>query len=419
LRRRARAPLAGVALALSVAGCSYPRLIDEGAVDEAYLQRVIDTTSRVRGVPLAQPLRWTLLTDEEQRARLRAEVASVDSELEVELTVWRAFGLLPDGYGTDEVADLLGDQVAAHYDTKTKTFYLVSRPADWTMMSWLLEKDLESEFVACHEITHALQDLRYDLEAFQGTDLSSDEALARGAVVEGDATYYGLIGMLDGAVPDPTLAVQTLELDAEMVASLAAEADEDASPIIMESLLFKYFAGFTLLQRLGAGQLEEVWRDPPRSTEQVLHPEKYVAREAPVAIALGEVALPAGWALLKEDTLGELGLGILLRELVGPPFGDDEVTHDDVRRAAEGWGGDRFRVYRAAGGELALAWALRFDAPADALEFVELYRLRARGREDRPASLCALVGERAVAVVEAPTGEVLRAIAPAALSSTP
>lgn len=414
-----RAPLAGVALVLCVAGCSYPRLIDEGKVDEPYLQRVIDTTSRVRGVPLDEPLRWQLLTVEEQRARLRDEVAAVDSDVQVELTVWKAFGLIDPAYGAADLAELLGDQVAAHYDTKTKTFYLVPRPDGWTMMGWLLEKDIENEFVACHEITHALQDLRYGLEGFQGAGLSSDEALARGAVVEGDATYHGLVAMLDGAVPSPDEAVQALALDADMVASLAADAGEGAPAIIMETLLFRYLGGFTLLQHLGPERLEEVWRDPPRSTEQVLHPEKYVAREAPVEVSLGEVTLPEGWSLVKEDTLGELVIGILLRQAVGGPDADgDEVTVEDANAAAAGWGGDRFRVYRS-GERLTLTWALRFDTPADAVEFVELYRLRARGRGDGAASLCALMGERAVAVVEAPTGDVLRAIAPAALGSSP
>lgn len=411
--------LPALSILLALAGCSYPRLIEDDEVDEAYLQRVIDTTSRVRGVPLAKPLLWKLISDEEQRARLRAEVASVDSEVDVELTVWKAFGLVDPAYSTADVAELLGDQVAAHYDTKTKTFYLVPRPGDWSMMGWLLEKDIENEFVACHEITHALQDVKYDLETFQGTGLSSDEALARGAVVEGDATYYGLVGMLDGAVPDPTQAVQTLELDADMVASLAADADEDAPTVLMESLLFKYFGGFTLLQRVGAEGIEGVWKDPPRSTEQVLHPEKYQAREAPIAITLAEVTLPEGWSLVKEDTLGELAIQILLRQVVGweYPDSDDEVTADDASSAAAGWGGDRFRVYRS-GADLALAWALRFDTPLDAADFVRLYRLRAGTLEDRPAAICTLVGDRGVVVVEARSGEVLQAIAPAALNAS-
>lgn len=405
---RAAAALATLALVVAVGqGCSYPRVIDEGRVDEAYLERLIGRTAAARGIALGDaPLRWELLTDEQQRARLRAAIAEVASDTEVQLTTWRAFGLVEPGFDAERLAELVLRQVAAHYDPRTKTFYLVERPrasGQARLASWLLERDLEQEFVVCHEVVHALQDRRHDLERFLEGAAGADAALARRAVVEGDATYFGLAALFAG--------VQGVDLDALEVDPAMLDDDlgdlEGAPPVVVEGLLFPYLGGLRLLQALGAAR-EQVWSRPPRSTEQVLHPEKYRADEPPVRVVLGAGAPPPGWSLVAEDTLGEALLRVLLRQA-------PDVHRAEADRGAAGWGGDAYRVYRGPGGALALAWALQFDTPADAREFVDLYRRRARALPPSLSSLCALHGPRGAVVVEAPSGEVLAAIAPVAL----
>jgi hypothetical protein len=101
---------------------------------------------------------------------------------------------------------------------------------------------------------------------------------------------------------------------------------------------------------------------PPASTEQVLHPEK---RHEPFqAIHLGALraALPAGCEFDFEDTLGELGISVMLRDLDpdGPPD------------AWEGWDGDRWVAARC-GGRREFVWLTAWDSEADADAFASAY----------------------------------------------
>ena len=131
-----------------------------------------------------------------------------------------------------------------------------------------------------------------------------------------------------------------------------------------DHLMQPYLAGLTLCRaawaRGGAAALREAWASPPESTEQVLHPERFFAREAPRRV-VPLFAPPAGARLLSEGTLGEL----LLRSLLEP----------GAESAAEGWGGDGWRLY-GSGARTLLLWRSEWDTPADAREFETALRAR-------------------------------------------
>jgi hypothetical protein len=144
-------------------------------------------------------------------------------------------------------------------------------------------------------------------------------------------------------------------------------ADLAGSPRwFQDTLLFSYFAGFEfcLSVRRTGGQalLDHAFKtDPPRSSEQILHPEKWHAqRDDPVIVHLPDLssALP-GWSKAAEAQLGELSI----RTLLWPA-----MKHERAVRAAAGWGGDRFAVYQKADARL-LVWVTEWDTEADAREF--------------------------------------------------
>jgi hypothetical protein len=101
-----------------------------------------------------------------------------------------------------------------------------------------------------------------------------------------------------------------------------------------------------------------MYRDPPASTEQILHPGKYLHRDYPTAILPPE--LPEGYRILVSNVLGELGVSIVLEANLGP-------DHDPA--AVEGWDGDRVLLIRSPTGGLLLAWYTTWDTPEDAEEF--------------------------------------------------
>src|SRR5205814_2053342 len=101
---------------------------------------------------------------------------------------------------------------------------------------------------------------------------------------------------------------------------------------------------------------------PPRSTEQIIHPEKYLAREQPIEVALPDLAaaLGPGWTQLRSDVLGELDLRILLEQFIDPAV---------AAKGAEGWGGDRFSLLESTNGQLALLISTVWDSDDEAGEF--------------------------------------------------
>jgi hypothetical protein len=118
-----------------------------------------------------------------------------------------------------------------------------------------------------------------------------------------------------------------------------------------------YLAGLSFVRHLeregGWAAIREAWRQPPRSTEQVLHPEKYAGREEPKLVELGPGAVPPGGRLLAEGVLGE----VLVRTLL-----------DGDEAAAAGWGGDRYAVWDV-GARTLLVWRSLWDSEPDRREF--------------------------------------------------
>ena len=99
-----------------------------------------------------------------------------------------------------------------------------------------------------------------------------------------------------------------------------------------------------------------VYAKLPASTEQILHPEKYLKGELPVAVPAP--ATPQGTSKLAEGTLGELRTRLLLARCSKTPA-----------VGGWGWGGDRYVVAEAAEQRLVLAWSTEWDSEGDAMRF--------------------------------------------------
>jgi uncharacterized membrane protein len=134
--------------------------------------------------------------------------------------------------------------------------------------------------------------------------------------------------------------------------------------VVRDQLVEPYIAGIAFARavwaRGGPEALRDAWGRPPSSMEQVLHPERFFAAEAPRHVS-PTLAGPAGARLLSEGVLGEQ----FLRTLLG----------EGSEAAAEGWGGDGWRLWDA-GGRTALAWRSEWDSPRDADEFWAALRSR-------------------------------------------
>jgi hypothetical protein len=305
-------------------------------------------------------------------------------------------GLLPPGSSLRKLTlDFQAGQVAGYYSPDRKELFVVSRsgalgPAE--------------EVTYAHEFTHQLQDQRFDLSKL-GLDSAnqSDRALAQLAVVEGDAVSVQSRWTTANLTPEELGQLLTASLDPEAIAAL-----RNAPPYLRDTALFPYQDGLVFVSsRIAAGgyaALDAVYADLPESTEQILHPEKYASREAPV-----EVKLPANpaakfgaeWKELGQDTLGEFILQVWLS--VGG------VPAVQARAASAGWGGDRLVLLEGPALAHVMLVDTRWDSRSDAAEFAAAAEAAIRGLklsgrvifDDRSPTVYLALGEGAAAIAPA------------------
>lgn len=320
----------------------------------------------LRGLEGMQPVVRSLMTREELGAYMEREMA-VDyprEEIASDTLVLAVFDFVPEDFDLERVLlDLYSTQILGMYDDEEDTFYVVSEG----------DLDLMDRLTFAHEFVHALQDEHYDLESFVDEDkLSDDQVLARLSLVEGDATLSMseyLIAHISELTDEDMEALESAG-DAESEEALAA-----APPIIRETLDFPYLYGLDFVAALreeGWQAVDAAYADPPQSTEQILHPEKYLFRDEPTLVSLPPLTdtLGAGWHLVEAETLGEFQTGLYL---------ENRLDKGTASLASEGWDGDQYAVYARDGGEL-LVFATVWDSPQDREEFVTAYGLYAEGK---------------------------------------
>lgn len=329
----------------------------------ATLEEVLRETSEIRGLAVLRPVNSGAQSRAEIERMLlrRLEEDQRAEEARAGELAAKKFGLLPADFQLRPfLVALLTEQILGYYDPKTQYFYL----ADW------IEADGQRPVMA-HELTHALQDQHFDLRRFEKwPDGDADAELAAHALVEGDASLAMMLYVM-----------RDFKRAAGMLRSASASSPQlDRAPrALRESLVFPYDKGLEwatqIYRRGGWAAVSAAYKELPQSTEQILHVEKYLAREAPVKVELTDLSssLGAGWRRIDSDVNGEWGYYLVLDQFLK----DDKLS----RRAAAGWAGDRYALYEhAKTRETALAHVSVWDTEQDAQEFYEAYVARTQRR---------------------------------------
>lgn len=202
-----------------------------------------------------------------------------------------------------------------------------------------------------------------------GEESSYDARMARLAVKHGDADMTKQLYWAGLKVDDARADSSHLKKLAEGAEKWERETSRYASLVMPR--LFVRSADFpwrrggifmeTMRQEGAADRLAKVYAKPPASTEQVLHPEKYLKEEPPVLLdlkPLEEYFAARKSTALYRTTLGELGTAIFFESLLEAPRPE----------AAEGWGGDRLAAWKE-GDRALVVWATAWDREQDAREF--------------------------------------------------
>jgi hypothetical protein len=366
----ARTALLTIALAFTSSGAIGGVLAQDADAElepvlEANLDRIARETAELRELPPLAAIDDVLVSQDELLAMMPELIAEeIDPEYAIaQSRSLAALGLIPAGTDLyDLTVRLMGEQAAGFYD-----------PLSDEMLVLFDGNPGLTEYFYAHEVIHALQDAHLDPENLMEdlTALNGDQTLATLALYEGDA----VVGSTAYLERRPALAL-----------TLLREADRDF-PVMDEApasvgivLLFPYTSGATFVDRLlgegGWDAVDAAYADMPSSTEQILHPLKYLERDEPSPIALPDpaVALGAGWRVVDEETLGELQTAVLLADF-DPGEGFNGITGDitlpeAARNAAAGWDGDRFALWEdSESGRETLVWRSVWDTPQDARAF--------------------------------------------------
>ncbi len=330
--RRFLVGVTGVALLAS----ALPAAAEPTALDKllARTDKVAKEVSKIRGLPLKSKIPNDVVDKDQLRSRLLAMAGEEKTkrETEAEGLALARWGLIP--LATDYRAlliDLLTEQVAGYYDPKTKKLTISKSAGDDP--AW-------AELVLAHEIDHGLQDQAFDLEKFEDLPITEgDASAARRALVEGDGIALMIEVMLarQGTGAPWSNPEVTQAIEKAMTVPGNGDALDKAPLAIRDSLIFPYRAGLSFVAALRRRQpwsaVDAAYAKPPTSTEQIMHPERYLAGDEPYQITLTAPPALRDHVIAHETVWGELSFDLFLRT-----HGVDPAT---AAQAAEGWGGDR------------------------------------------------------------------------------
>lgn len=281
-----------------------------------------------------------------------------------------AGGLLPEGTDLGTLAaSFTAASSAAIYSPLDRRVLLLDGGAKQARRA--------DDSLLAHELTHALQDQHFDLlRLLTERPYNFDRAEAVFALVEGDAVAVQRRVERGAGAPDPS-PDEAARVEDSRFAEYRREFGALFPPLLTETFVFRYRDGVRFVEtarRRGDGAADELFRRPPASSEQVLHPEKYFADERPREAGVREAGFAgAGWRTAASTPLGEIGVrGLLLKGL----------SRREAERAAAGWGGDRAYLFEREGGAQSslFVWRTAWDTAADAQEFFRAYNLLERGR---------------------------------------
>ena len=298
------------------------------------------------------------------RPLIREQIAKeIPYSLDDYVRVLKALQLIdastPDVIG--KMFELYDAQVLAFYDPTTHTYFAIRQlPA---ALAGVSDSTALRKSVVLHELTHALQDQRFDATARdKALQHDTDGELAYHALLEGEATLVMLDYLLEKSGQSFDEAVKSDLLMGMGAMAADQSVAPDAPRYFVESLKFPYIDGLKLVvmayRRGGWKELDRLHANPPRTTREVLHPEEYFARLASGRKGAAPFNARRPKNILTVERLGEFHW----RYLVGD--------------RAQGWVDDRVTVTR----DGSVTAETRWESAEKAAGFRDAYIAFLRGR---------------------------------------
>ena len=332
------------------------------------MESIEEQVESLRGLSLSNEVTRNSLPQAELRQRVMEDFFSdyTIEDSQTDALILDLFGFLEKDFDLYNLyLDLYSEQIAGFYDDETREMVVVQGEAF---------KGSEKMTYA-HEFTHALQDEAFDLK--NGLKLDEEYCLqdseycaAVQALVEGDATLTETLWFLEHSTNQDKRDIL------ELYDSYQSPIFDSAPVFLQEDFLFAYSQGLEFVQSLyedgGFSAVDAAYLNPPLSTEQILHPDRY-PDDIPARLDLPDFSekLGEGWEEIDRNSLGGWYTYLLLAKAYESCFRIDE---DQAKISAEGWGGDQYLVYQNSDkSQGILVYRSDWDTEFEALEFWEQF----------------------------------------------
>ncbi len=329
-----------------------------------------------RDLSLPERIPLEFLTRRQLKEQWRDEAfdAAALEAVKTQQEFYAALGLIePDVDLVEAILESQSGILLGYYTPDEKIMYIIAESVNMFA---------QEEMTFAHEYVHALQDYHFDLSKLliYGEETSADSWLAARALPEGDARAVETLFTMQN--------INQSELEYSVYRYLFQEQPsvEGVSPALGIFTYFPYTAGeYFIFYLLFEGNfswdlVNDAYNHPPVSSEQVMHPEKYLAGEMPTPITLPDLAttLGEGWRELDQNVLGEIGFLVWLIDKT------DELTAAD---GAAGWDGDRYTLWvNEANKQRVLAESAVWETENDAIELYEAFSEYMNLREGQDSS---------------------------------
>ena len=350
--------------ALLSAAAQHPLFSEIGTIEAGLAE--------ITGLRFTRAVPYAVINKEQLRhyleGRIKESIKPADMRAE-ELTL-KMLGLIPQDFDLRQnTVDLLTEQAAAFYDYNKRKLYVLEGTG----------AGAEERMALVHELAHALADQHFPLRKYIREGLQSDDgSTARLAVMEGQASWLmtAYLSKLSGGpaeVPDGVLQLMTntIEGSAEQYPVFSK-----APPYIRDSLTFPYTDGMlfqnAVFKKLGRESFSEIFERAPASTQQIIHPDQYLAHTSAPVPDPPKAPAPRELRQLAEGSLGEFDFRVLLSQY---------TSKEEGEQAAARLAGGSYALYEYKQDKLpVLASASTWDSEESAAKYLELYRRVLEGK---------------------------------------
>ncbi len=287
---------------------------------EALVSELIDFVERERGLDFITDPIVTVQPEDEFLAAFGELVDDdlAENELlyEQATEIFQAIGFLaPDVTYEAAYRALAADGILGYYETELNELYV--RGGEITPLV---------RSVIVHELVHALDDQHFELYRPEYDDRDDEVGFGLQALAEGNARR----------IENAYRATFTAEEEADAFAEESSFSyDFSILPFeFLNLIIAPYIEGEELVAEVlddgGQAELDELYVEPPVTSEQVIHPERRTEAAAPVPVP------PADGEVFDSGTFGQIAVQVLLEASLGL---------SDAADAAEGWGGDSYVLW--------------------------------------------------------------------------